>query len=66
MDDLETAVRLNAAFEAAKLSTAMFSSLDDVRPRCGGRIPLRDGVALGPPLARGDSTTGLLRASPSQ
>ena len=31
MDDLETAVRLNAAFEAAKLSTAMFSSLDDVR-----------------------------------
>jgi DNA-binding NtrC family response regulator len=31
MDDLETAVRLNAALEAAKLSTAMFSSLDDVR-----------------------------------
>ena len=31
MDDLETAVRLNAAFEAAKISTAMFSSLDDVR-----------------------------------
>jgi DNA-binding NtrC family response regulator len=31
MDDLETAVRLNAAFEAAKLSTAMFSSVDDAR-----------------------------------
>ncbi len=31
MDDLETAVRLNAAFEAAKFSTAMFSSLDDAR-----------------------------------
>ncbi|MBA3659125.1 MAG: sigma-54-dependent Fis family transcriptional regulator [Gemmatimonadales bacterium] len=30
MDDLETAVRLNAAFEAAGFSTAMFSSLDDV------------------------------------
>lgn len=31
MDDLETAVRLNAAFEAAAYSTAMFSSLDDAR-----------------------------------
>src|SRR6266850_87375 len=31
MDDLETAVPLNAAFEAAGFSTAMFSSLDDVR-----------------------------------
>jgi DNA-binding NtrC family response regulator len=31
MDDLETAVRLNAAFESAGFSTAMFSSLDDVR-----------------------------------
>jgi DNA-binding NtrC family response regulator len=31
MDDLETAVPLNAAFEAAKLTTAMFSSVDDVR-----------------------------------
>ena len=31
MDDLETAVRLNAAFEGAKFSTAMFSSLDDAR-----------------------------------
>jgi DNA-binding NtrC family response regulator len=31
MDDLETAVRLNAAFETAKFSTAMFSSLDDAR-----------------------------------
>ena len=31
MDDLETAVRLNAAFEAANFSTAMFSSLDDPR-----------------------------------
>src|SRR5438094_1682594 len=31
MDDLETAVRLNAAFEAAGFSTAMFSSLDDAR-----------------------------------
>ena len=31
MDDLETAVRLNAAFEAAGFSTAMFSSLDDGR-----------------------------------
>jgi DNA-binding NtrC family response regulator len=31
MDDLETAVRLNAAFEANGFSTAMFSSLDDAR-----------------------------------
>jgi DNA-binding response OmpR family regulator len=31
MDDLETAVRLNAAFEAAGYTTAMFSSLDDAR-----------------------------------
>ncbi len=31
MDDLETAVRLNAAFESAGFSTAMFSSLDDAR-----------------------------------
>jgi len=31
MDDLETAVRLNAAFEAAKFSTAMFSTHDDAR-----------------------------------
>ncbi|HEX7338204.1 MAG TPA: sigma-54 dependent transcriptional regulator [Gemmatimonadales bacterium] len=31
MDDLETAVRLNAAFESARFSTAMFSSLDDAR-----------------------------------
>ncbi len=31
MDDLETAVRLNAALEASGLSTAMFSSLDDPR-----------------------------------
>ncbi|HEU5170175.1 MAG TPA: sigma-54 dependent transcriptional regulator [Gemmatimonadales bacterium] len=31
MDDLETAVRANAALEAAGLSTAMFSSLDDAR-----------------------------------
>jgi DNA-binding NtrC family response regulator len=31
MDDLETAVRLNGAFEAAKFSTAMFSSGDDAR-----------------------------------
>ncbi len=31
MDDLEAAVRLSAAFEAAGHSTAMFSSLDDAR-----------------------------------
>ena len=31
MDDLETAVPLNAALEAAGYSTAMFSSLDDAR-----------------------------------
>ena len=31
MDDLETAVRLNAALEAAQFSTTMFSSLDDAR-----------------------------------
>jgi DNA-binding NtrC family response regulator len=31
MDDLETAVRINAALEAAKFSTTMFSSLDDAR-----------------------------------
>src|SRR6266508_1354859 len=31
MDDLETAVRVNAALEAAGLSTTMFSSLDDAR-----------------------------------
>ena len=31
MDDLETAVPLNAALEATGYSTAMFSSLDDAR-----------------------------------
>jgi DNA-binding NtrC family response regulator len=31
MDDLETAVRLNAALEAAHFTTTMFSSLDDAR-----------------------------------
>jgi DNA-binding NtrC family response regulator len=31
MDDLETAVPLNAALEGAKFSTTMFSSLDDAR-----------------------------------
>jgi DNA-binding NtrC family response regulator len=31
MDDLETAVPLNAAFEAAGFATTMFSSLDDAR-----------------------------------
>jgi DNA-binding response OmpR family regulator len=31
MDDLETAVPLNAALEAAGYSTSMFSSLDDAR-----------------------------------
>jgi DNA-binding NtrC family response regulator len=31
MDDLESAVRLNAAFEAARFQTAMVSALDDVR-----------------------------------
>src|SRR3954464_7134792 len=31
MDDLETAVRLNAALEQAQFSTTMFSSLDDAR-----------------------------------
>jgi DNA-binding response OmpR family regulator len=31
MDDLETAVPLNAAFAAAGYTTAMFSSLDDAR-----------------------------------
>jgi DNA-binding NtrC family response regulator len=31
MDDLETAVRANAALEAAQFSTTMFSSVDDAR-----------------------------------
>jgi DNA-binding NtrC family response regulator len=31
MDDLESAVRLNAAFEAAQFETSMVSALDDVR-----------------------------------
>src|SRR5919107_172776 len=31
MDDLETAVRVNAALEASQFSTTMFSSLDDAR-----------------------------------
>jgi DNA-binding NtrC family response regulator len=31
MDDLETAVRINAALEASGFTTAMFSSLDDAR-----------------------------------
>ena len=39
MDDLETAVPLNAALEAAGYSTAMFSSLDDARARSAARIP---------------------------
>ena len=39
MDDLETAVRLNAALEAAGSATAMFSSLDDARGSSGARTP---------------------------
>jgi hypothetical protein len=37
MDDLETAVRLNAALEVAKLSTAMFSVIHNTfnRPATG-------------------------------
>ena len=39
MDDLETAVPLNAALESAGFSTAMFSSLDDALGRSAGRTP---------------------------
>jgi hypothetical protein len=38
MDDLETAVRINAALEAAKFSTTMFSSLDDAPLRLVGGV----------------------------
>ena len=44
MDDLETAVPLNAAFEAAGFVTAMFSSVDD--PRGSVRRESPDAVVL--------------------
>ena len=46
MDDLEVAVRLNAALEAAGLRTAMFSALDDAGGalRRGRRVPERLGA----------------------
>jgi len=39
MDDLETAVPLNAALESSGFSTSMFSSLDDARRAIGGGNP---------------------------
>jgi len=57
MDDLETAVRLNAAFEAAKFSTAMFSSLDDARGSVrDGLDVLAELVEHAVELVRGEKT----------
>ena len=42
MDDLSTAVPLNAALEAAGFATAMFSSLDDGPRTVSGSVFLRD------------------------
>jgi hypothetical protein len=39
MDDLESAVRLNAALEAAQFNTTMFSHWMTREAPCAGRIP---------------------------
>src|SRR5882762_1460555 len=45
-DDLEQAVRVNAALEQAGFDTAMVSSLDDVRQAVSGRQPPPDAIVL--------------------
>src|SRR5467141_2117237 len=45
-DDLEQAVRVNAALEQAGFDTAMVSSLDDVRQAVRGRQPPLDAIVL--------------------
>src|SRR3989440_751778 len=45
-DDLEPAVRTNAALEQAGFSTAMVSSLDDVRASVSGKHPPPDAIIL--------------------
>src|SRR3989442_2404996 len=45
-DDLEQAVRVNAALEHAGFDPAMVSSLDDVRQAVRGRLPPPDAVVL--------------------
>jgi DNA-binding NtrC family response regulator len=55
MDDLEAAVRLNAAFEAAGFETAMVSALDDVKAVVLGEDPdllLLSGAVYEPAAAR--------------
>jgi DNA-binding NtrC family response regulator len=77
MDDLETAVRVNAALEAAGFSTAMFSSLDDARGSVRREHPdvvILTGAVHEPPalqlaaLARdvGISALALLEATDSE
>jgi len=69
MDDLETAVPLNAALEAAGYSTAMFSSLDDARGAVRRENPdlvILTGAVHEPHAASWRRSPGTRRSPPSR